>query len=189
MKCVVIDQNSKSKKHTLISLELLQIISKRLIQNKIAFVKSVMAKTRTVEYNPRVRGTIKLLHNFHSNPCWTNTPFWNYWNHQKTYMVTYVFRGCKNALLTNCGLQQKKVVYIVYNFLENMSSYVALDQYSHSISPEFIINQIFLMISEFIKWDYWSYVWSISEKVFNLRIFFEKKITFLTNLLKRNHDM
>ena len=45
----------------------------------------------------------------------------------------------------------KKLVYIVYNFLENMSSYVALDQYSHSISPEFIVYQIFLMISEFLK--------------------------------------
>ena len=49
---VVIDQDSKSKKHTLISLELLQIISKTLIQNKVAFAKLVIAKTRTVEYNP-----------------------------------------------------------------------------------------------------------------------------------------
>ena len=30
-------------------------------------------------------------------------------------------------------------------------------QHSHSISPEFIIYQIFLMISEFIKWDYLPY--------------------------------
>ena len=62
-------------------------------------------------------------------------------------MVAHVFRDSKNALLTKCGLQQKKVVYIAYNILENMSSYVALGQYSHAISPEFIKYQIFLSLS------------------------------------------
>ena len=46
VKCVVIDQNSKLKKHILVSLELLQSITKRSIQNKMA------PKTLTVEYNP-----------------------------------------------------------------------------------------------------------------------------------------
>ena len=39
-------KNSKLKKHILVSLELLQSITKRSIQNKMA------PKTLTVEYNP-----------------------------------------------------------------------------------------------------------------------------------------
>ena len=61
----------------LISFELPQSITKRSIQNEMGFVKSVMAKTLTVEYNPnvivvvnqRAQETIKLLHSFYSIPC------------------------------------------------------------------------------------------------------------------------
>ena len=40
----------------------------------------------------------------------------------------------------NVGYNKKVVIC---GCLENMSSYVALGQYSHSISPEFIIYQVF----------------------------------------------
>ena len=40
------------KKHILILLESLQSITQRSMQNKITFVKLVMATTLTVEYNP-----------------------------------------------------------------------------------------------------------------------------------------
>ena len=94
------------------------------------------------------------------------------------------FQRLRRCITYQIRVATKKVVYMVYNFLENMLLCV-------NILIQYPLNL------QFIRYSWWfqslpngiiGHMFEVFLKVFNSRIFFEKK-TFFTKLLKRNHDM